>query len=197
MKRRDFLHRVVSVTTVGAAVPSILSPSASVRTRSLEVRSEQPIFEETPVYVSAEGYPSYRIPSLLATQDGTLLAFAEGRARHADHAQNDIVLRRSTDQGQSWAERQVVAEDGPHSLNNPQVVQESRTGRLMLMYQRYPEGCHSRCVVPGYGGGEGLPFLRDVQRGRRADVVGTKRGDPWGEAPGGGDQCGERAGGWY
>lgn len=152
MKRRDFLHRVVAVTAAGGAVPSILSWSVSARTRPLEVRFEQPLFEETAVYVSGEGYPSYRIPSLLATQDGTLLAFAEGRARHADHAQNEIVLRRSTDQGQSWAERMVVAEDGPHSLNNPQVVQESRTGRLVLMYQRYPEGCHSRCVVPGYAG---------------------------------------------
>jgi sialidase-1 len=155
MKRRDFLQRVITTTAAGAAVPSVLSgwpqPARAAAAPPPEP-PERPLFEETTVYVSGEGYPSYRIPSLLATREGTLLAFAEGRAKHDDHAKNDIVLRRSTDRGQTWTERQVVEDDGPDSLNNPQVVQVSRTGRLVLMYQRYPEGCHSRCVVPGYEG---------------------------------------------
>src|SRR5688572_21649158 len=41
------------------------------------------------------GYPAYRIPSLVVTKAGTLLAFAEGRANKSDHAENDVVLRRS------------------------------------------------------------------------------------------------------
>lgn|SRR2546422_62914 len=69
-----------------------------------------------------DGYPAYRIPALLTTQAGTLLAFAEGRARLGDHAENDLVLKRSVDNGRSWGALQVVAEDGANALNNPTAV---------------------------------------------------------------------------
>src|SRR5688572_4056582 len=68
------------------------------------------------------GYPVYRIPALVVSKAGTLLALAEGRASKSDHAQNDIVLRRSTDGGQSWQPLQVVVEDGRNCLNNPTAV---------------------------------------------------------------------------
>lgn len=99
-----------------------------------------------------EGYTSFRIPALLTTQQGTLLAFAEGREISSDHAANDIVLKRSEDSGMTWGNLQVVTEDGDNSLNNPQVVQEQETGRIMLMYQRFPQGFHEREVVPGLTG---------------------------------------------
>lgn len=101
-----------------------------------------------------EGYASFRIPALLTTKQGTVLAFAEGREVSSDHAANDIVLKRSEDAGLSWSELEVIAEDGDNSLNNPQVVQEQETGRIILMYQRFPEGIHEREVVPGLEGDE-------------------------------------------
>ena len=40
--------------------------------------------EHVPVFVSGqEGYHTYRIPSLIATRKGTLLAFCEGRKKAA------------------------------------------------------------------------------------------------------------------
>ena len=79
-----------------------------------------PVFD---VYVSGtEGYASFRIPSLIVTQNKTVLAFAEGRVKPSDHAENDIVLKRSIDGGRTWSKLQVVAEDGANSLNNPQAV---------------------------------------------------------------------------
>ncbi len=50
----------------------------------------------------AQNY-GYRIPSLLVTQKGSVLAFAERRIGLDDHAQNDIVLKRSVDSGKSWS----------------------------------------------------------------------------------------------
>src|SRR5262249_49898592 len=44
-----------------------------------------------------DGYPAYRIPALLTTRSGALLAFTEARAHLRDHAENDLVLKRSSD----------------------------------------------------------------------------------------------------
>lgn len=109
------------------------------------------------------GYPQFRIPALLALDDNVLLAFAEGRnpenpAWHDDHARNDIVLRRSVDGGRNWEPIQVVADMGGDSLNDPCAVQLPESGRVLLMYQRFPQGYHARRMEhtemadPGYGG---------------------------------------------
>jgi sialidase-1 len=115
-----------------------------------------PGFAEEPkrvdVFVAGAEYPSFRIPSVVVTEQGTLLAFAEGRNVASDHAANDIVVRRSSDGGKSWSELIVVAEDGDHSLNNPQAVVVRESGRILLMYQRYPHGIHEAQVVPGHEG---------------------------------------------
>ena len=100
----------------------------------------------------SEGYHTFRIPSVVVTRDGTVLAFCEGRARRADHSQNDIVLKRSADGGKTWGPLTVIAEDGKNALLNPCAVVVRKTGRVLLMYQRYPEGCHTNRTVPGYEG---------------------------------------------
>lgn len=60
-----------------------------------------------------------------------------------DHAQNDIVLKRSTDGGRTWGEEIVVVEDGMHSINDPLTVQLD-SGRILLMHARFPYGRHAR-----------------------------------------------------
>lgn len=99
----------------------------------------------------AEGYPNYRIPSLICARSGVLLAFAEGRGNLSDHSANDIVLKRSTDNGQTWEELSVVAEDGENALNNPQALLRS-DGRIILMYQRYAKDYGERHSMPGLDG---------------------------------------------
>lgn len=84
----------------------------------------------------------YRIPSLLTSSKGTVLAFSERRLG-GDHSENDIVLRRSTDSGKTWGDEIVVYEDGTNSINDPLTVQLS-DGRIMMMFARFPYGRHSR-----------------------------------------------------
>jgi sialidase-1 len=86
----------------------------------------------------SDGFKSTRIPSLVVTQKGTVLAFAEGRAANADQAKNKIISKRSTDAGRTWSAVQTLADDGDNSLNNPCAVEEKKTGRVFLMYQRIP-----------------------------------------------------------
>lgn len=108
----------------------------------------------TDVFTSGrEGYASIRIPALVVSREGTLLAFAEGRQKPTDQAENDIVLKRSSDGGATWRPLQVVAEDGANSLNNPTAVVGS-SGRIFVMYQRIPAHLkeHSKQIETGYEG---------------------------------------------
>jgi sialidase-1 len=93
-------------------------------------------------------YDTYRIPALCRTKNGTLLAFAEGRASVSDQASNVLVMRRRLPKSNTWTRLQVVASDPPHSLNNPCLLATS-SGRVWLVYQRYPAGLSEGSVQPG------------------------------------------------
>ena len=101
-----------------------------------------------------DGYKSIRIPSVVVTKQGVVLAFAEGRAADSDQAGNDIILKRSRDDGQTWLPLELVADDGANSLNNPTAVVEQESGRVFLMYQRIPAHLKERdiSVASGYAG---------------------------------------------
>jgi sialidase-1 len=67
----------------------------------------------------ADGYAHYRIPGLIVTAKGSLLAYAEARKTlRGDWGTIDIVLRRSTDGGRTWSPMKVIAQvDGPKTKN--------------------------------------------------------------------------------
>lgn len=111
--------------------------------------------EFSDVFVAGKDrYVSIRIPAVVVTKRGVVLAFAEGRARFADQAQNDIILKRSSDGGKTWGPMQLIADDGENSLNNPTAVVEQKTGRALLMYQRIPSHMKERGknIETGYEG---------------------------------------------
>ncbi len=103
---------------------------------------------------SKDGYKSIRIPSVVVTKKGIVLAFAEGRAADADQAGNSIILKRSRDQGRTWSPLDLIADDGSNSLNNPTAVVEQASGRVFLIYQRIPAHMkeQDRTVETGYEG---------------------------------------------
>ncbi|RBQ14417.1 exo-alpha-sialidase [Spongiactinospora rosea] len=82
------------------------------------------VVESVPFRAGTEGYHTYRIPAIVATGAGTLLAFAEGRRDSAgDTGRIDLVLRRSADGGRTWGALQVVAaRDGGGTVGNPAPV---------------------------------------------------------------------------
>src|SRR5688572_21670417 len=49
------------------------------------------------------GYKLYHIPGLLVTAKGTVLAWCEARKKGSDWDDIHILLRRSTDDGQTWS----------------------------------------------------------------------------------------------
>ncbi|HEX7340419.1 MAG TPA: sialidase family protein [Rhodanobacteraceae bacterium] len=93
-----------------------------------------------PVFVAGQGgYAMYRIPAIVRTPDGTLLAFAEGRPSIADYGHNQIVLKRSSDGGKTWSKARVAASFGKFQASNAAPVVDTLDprfpkGRVFLFY---------------------------------------------------------------
>lgn len=98
-------------------------------------------YGQTPVFVSGtEGFKSFRIPAIVSTPQGDLLAFAEGRvAGSGDFGDIDIVMKRSKDQGKTWSAIQTVATYNDLQAGNPAPVMDLTDpaypkGRLFLFF---------------------------------------------------------------
>ncbi|MGV9453745.1 LamG-like jellyroll fold domain-containing protein [Streptomyces sp. NPDC003635] len=112
-----------------------------------------PLFEQQVIFRASEdpGYACFRIPAIVRTTQGTLLAFAEGRVDTCGDAGDiDIVLKRSTDGGRSWGPLQVVSEGGGDTHGNPAPIVDRRTGRILLPQAHNPpsatgESCDAPC----------------------------------------------------
>ncbi len=92
-------------------------------------------FSETALFVSGtDGYHTYRIPAIVQTTNGTLLAFCEGRKNSSsDSGDIDTLVRRSTDGGNTWAPQQVIWDDSGHTCGNPSPVVDKTTGAVWLL----------------------------------------------------------------
>ncbi len=97
-------------------------------------------FEQTDIYVSGQGgYHTYRIPAIVVSKQGTILAFCEGRKTSpADHGDIDLLLRRSFDGGKTWQETQLVHEEGGTAeitIGNPCPIVD-QDGTIHLLFCR-------------------------------------------------------------
>ncbi len=82
----------------------------------------------------AEGVNTYRIPSLILSPDGSLLAFCEARKEStADASPTNMVLRRSLDGGHTWLPTQVlICGKGKEAVMNPCPVVDRLNNRIFL-----------------------------------------------------------------
>ncbi|WP_314394401.1 sialidase domain-containing protein [uncultured Abiotrophia sp.] len=101
---------------------------------------------------NSDGIASYRIPALLKTDKGTLIAAADERRLHAsDWGDIGMVVRRSEDGGKTWGDRIHIANlrDNPNPERADQaspvtidqvLVQDPTTKRIFSIYDMFPEG---------------------------------------------------------
>ena len=82
------------------------------------------------------GYPNYRIPSLIVTPAGTLLAAYDGRPSPDDlPGPIDLLLRRSHDNGATWQPQEVVCTGtGLAGFGDPSLIVDTATGRILLFH---------------------------------------------------------------
>ncbi len=116
---------------------------------------------QRPVYSTVftageDGYSHFRIPSVLALDNGRILAFAEARGvSKTDCAENDLVLKYSDDEGRTWSPLVMVADGGESSYNNPTSVYVKEKGRILVLFQEYPPKLYEGSVQAGMEG-EGI-----------------------------------------
>src|SRR6476659_9465581 len=65
----------------------------------------------------SDGYSCYRIPAMVTTLKGTILAVADGRITNCADIPNplDLVLKRNLDKGKTWTPLQVIADYGSNT----------------------------------------------------------------------------------
>ena len=97
-----------------------------------------------------EGYQCFRIPAIVSSTNGTLLAFAEGRKNGcSDTGDIDLVMKRSMDNGQTWSELQVIWDDGKRVCGNPAPVVDESTGTIHLLSTWNLGEDHERAIIDG------------------------------------------------
>lgn len=101
---------------------------------------------------SSHGVFSYRIPALLLTHSGNLLAAADQRMEHHfDWGDIRTVIRRSQDKGITWNPITTVVDlaDNPNPATDEEkaaftidtaLIQEPSSQRIFALYDMYPEG---------------------------------------------------------
>ncbi len=117
-------------------IPSFLRPLVVVCFAIASVASAAeagPI--HTDLFVAGSGaYHTYRIPSIIATPKGTVLAFCEGRKKNAaDSGDIDLLVRRSIDGGITWGPQEVIWDDGDNVCGNPTPVVDADSGTIFLL----------------------------------------------------------------
>ncbi len=98
--------------------------------------TQSPQCTKDALFVSGDGsYHTYRIPALLVSAQGTLLAFAEGRKHgRGDAGEIDLILRRSLDGGRTWGPTKVLISEPGMTCGNPCPVVERESGAIILPF---------------------------------------------------------------
>ncbi len=116
-----------------------------------------------------DGYPVYRIPAIVSAANGDLLALCEAR-QGDDASEIDLVMKRSTDGGQSWGELQVVQESDDYRNLFDDAAVEITVGNPAPVVD---------LLSPEYPGRVWLPFT--LENNRVFIVYSDDHGQTWSE----------------
>ena len=132
---------------IGMLLCGLVSPPAGFVAQAGQV-------EKTDLFVSGEGgYKLFRIPGIVVTAAGTVLAYCEARRGDSgDWGTIDVMLRRSIDGGKTWLPRQLLVhvegnlplnpvaaaqkldKPGENTVNNPVAIVDYQDGSLHFLY---------------------------------------------------------------
>lgn len=114
--------------------------------------ASEPLLAKSAVFPAGlQGIARYRIPGVVVTAKGTVLAYSEARKNDSkDWGEIEVHLRRSTDGGKTWEPPRKIAHQGariegnPHkkndtggheqTVNNPVAIVDRETGAIEFLY---------------------------------------------------------------
>lgn len=144
MKSKSILYTISCLLILGSCLAcdkdpmglsqDPLGPQAGQNPPEEEDPSEQD--GKTMVYQEGtNGYEVYRIPAIVKTEAGTLLAFAEARKlkSNGDSGDIDMVVKSSDDDGKTWSEMRIIWDEGGNTCGNPVPIVDTVTGKIHLL----------------------------------------------------------------
>lgn len=97
------------------------------------VTDDNAAFDGKILWDGSDGY-QYRIPGIIVTDEGTIIAYCERRKSLDDWSEISIVEKNSNDNGDSWSDTNIVV-DGIASgktVNNPVMISDGAIIHLLF-----------------------------------------------------------------
>ena len=117
-------------------VALLLAPTPAL---AAESHSERILFDGGGESLNGVTYHSFRIPSLIRTNNNTLIAFVEGRAdSNEDFGNINLLYKRSTDNGATWSALSEVIGSGQGVWGNPTAVVDRSNNKIWLFMNYQP-----------------------------------------------------------
>src|SRR5262245_60041699 len=120
-------------------LPLVALLAAPTPALAAESHSERILFDGGGESLNGVTYHSFRIPSLIRTNNDTLIAFVEGRAdSNADFGNINLLYKRSTDNGATWSALSEVIGSGQGVWGNPTAVVDRSNNKIWLFMNFQP-----------------------------------------------------------
>lgn len=119
---------------------------------TLPINAAGPRFRQTDVFHQGDGgVHTYRIPALVETRKGTLLAVADARHENSRDLPGRIslVIRSSRDRGVTWSPRRTLREVKEGGVGDASLFLERKTGRVWCFHAYGPPGIGFTTSNPG------------------------------------------------
>ncbi|MFA6086573.1 exo-alpha-sialidase [Mucilaginibacter sp.] len=128
-----------------------LAPDIYEGANALQIQAS-PIYA-TPINLftgGTSGYHTYRIPSIIRSKKGTLIAICEGRKSfNSDYGNIDVVCKRSTTNGGTWGALQTITgANVADTWGNPTLVVNQTDGKIWL-FMSWNDANHSQSGAGG------------------------------------------------
>ncbi|WP_069115112.1 exo-alpha-sialidase [Jiangella alba] len=141
------MRRALAAVVVAAcAAAGTLAGGAPATATDVEpatpIQAASELLEKVTVWEDGEsGTEAHRIPGIVVTNEGTVLAVSEARHGITDTATHELVFKRSLDGGRTWPSSGTIeASPDGESWVNPTLLVEQQTGRIFLFYNLNHQG---------------------------------------------------------